>query len=66
VFGKSTGGGPAAFFDGNVTITGQLNNPQVNNLQQQLSALQQKEAADMQGIATSLTTLADRVTALGG
>jgi hypothetical protein len=37
-----------------------------SSLQQQLSSLQQKEATDVQGIANSLVTLAERVTALGG
>ena len=63
----------AGFFEGNVTITGNLNaqqvnnlQQQVNNLQQQLSSFQHKEAADVEGIANSLVTLAARVTALGG
>jgi hypothetical protein len=37
-----------------------------NNLQSQLASLQSKEAADVQGIAVSLATLAARITALGG
>lgn len=46
-------------------LTGSLQQ-QVSNLQQQLVNLQQKHEQDVAGIANSLITLAQRVSALGG
>ncbi|MBM7440696.1 hypothetical protein [Streptomyces sp. HB132] len=39
---------------------------QISGMQQQLTALQSKHTTDVEGIATSLITLAQRVSALGG
>ncbi len=62
--------------EGNVEVTGDLKvrgvslevvtglQQLVNNLQAQLASLQQKEAADVQGIADSLEALAGRIASL--
>lgn len=57
VFAKSLGGGPAAFFDGNVHVTGTLNvaNTDIATLVQQVQDLQQ-----------AVIVLDSQISALGG